>query len=62
MFELKNQSIKCPHCGHTTNVTLDTTCGDQDFYEDCAACCHAIHLTMHIDEQHDNVQLVIDSE
>ncbi|GAJ75217.1 hypothetical protein JCM18905_976 [Vibrio sp. JCM 18905] len=49
-----------PHCGHSIGITLDASNGDQEFYDDCPACCHAIHLNMRVDELQDKVELFID--
>jgi hypothetical protein len=57
-----NERIECPHCGHHIFITLDTSGGDQDYYEDCTACCAPIHLNMHIDEYYQKIQLAIDSD
>lgn len=62
LLELKELRICCPHCGHHLFITLDTTLGDQDYYDDCPACCKEIHLNMHIDEYYQKVQLAIDSD
>jgi transcription elongation factor Elf1 len=62
MRELYSQRIECPHCGHHIFVSLDTTCGDQDYYEDCSACCNAIHLNMHIDNLRNKLELRVDSD
>lgn len=62
MKTLSNQSIICPHCGQTIRVTLDTSNGSQDFYDDCPACCHSIHLNMYVNEQHDCIDLSIDAD
>ena len=62
---LKNISeikVKCPHCGHHLFLTLDATKGDQDYYDECPACCKEMHLTMHIDEYHQKVELMIESD
>ena len=60
--DLIEQRIHCPHCGHHCRVTLDISGGDQDYYEDCPACCNAIHLNFHIDEYNHKIQLAIDSD
>ncbi|NQZ09402.1 MAG: CPXCG motif-containing cysteine-rich protein [Algicola sp.] len=62
MNQLQSKTITCPHCGHHVHVDLDTTQGDQDYYEDCTACCNPIHMNMHIDEMYKKVQLSIDSD
>ena len=62
MRDHKFQRITCPHCGHHVDVELDTTLGDQNYYEDCAACCNPIHLNMHIDRIYNKVELSVDSD
>mgnify|MGYP000569035734 CR=1 FL=1 len=57
-----NQRIECPHCGHHVFVDLDTSLGDQNYFEECSACCRDIHLNMHIDEYRQKVQLAIDND
>jgi len=60
--ELKELRISCPHCAHHLFVTLDTTSGDQDYYDECPSCCKEMHLNMHIDEYNQKIQLAIDSD
>ncbi|MEI8598041.1 CPXCG motif-containing cysteine-rich protein [Vibrio sp. M60_M31a] len=60
MKNYTERHVKCPHCGHSIGITLDASNGDQEFYDDCPACCHAIHLNMHLDELNDKVELFID--
>ena len=60
--DLKQKTIVCPHCGHHLHITLDTTCGDQDYYEECPSCCSDIHLNMHIDEYRQKIELAIDAD
>ncbi len=60
--ELKEQRITCPHCGHHLFVMLDTTLGDQDYYDECPACCKEIHYNMHIEKKKKKVQLAVDSD
>ncbi len=60
MKNYTERHVQCPHCGHSISITLDASNGDQEFYDDCPACCHAIHLNMHVDELHDKVELFID--
>ncbi|MCG9760637.1 MULTISPECIES: CPXCG motif-containing cysteine-rich protein [Pseudoalteromonas] len=62
MRNLYQQRIECPHCGHHIFVNLDTSEGDQDYYEDCAACCNPIHLNMHLDQVHNKLELRVDSD
>lgn len=57
-----SQRIACPHCGNHIHVDLDISEGDQNYYENCAACCNAIHFNMHIDYALNKVELHIDSD
>lgn len=60
--DIKYERIECPHCGHHLSVPLDTSAGDQDYYDECPACCSDIHLNMHIDEVHQKVELAVDAD
>ncbi len=62
MKEQMTQRIRCPHCGHSIHVELDASEGDQDYYEECAACCNPIHLNMHIDHAFNKVELRVDAD
>tara|TARA_Y100000588_G_C13593240_1_gene643809 strand:+ start:128 stop:331 length:204 start_codon:yes stop_codon:yes gene_type:complete len=57
-----SQRISCPHCGHHIFVALDASEGDQDYYEECSACCNPIHLNMRIDYAHNKLELHVDSD
>ncbi|NIY81349.1 CPXCG motif-containing cysteine-rich protein [Vibrio hepatarius] len=54
--------VTCPHCGHSISITLDASNGDQEFYDDCPACCNAIHLNMMVNEQLDTIELFVDAD
>ncbi|GLX80493.1 hypothetical protein tinsulaeT_38330 [Thalassotalea insulae] len=60
--KVTEQRVTCPHCGHHIFIALDTSSGDQDYYDECPACCNDIHLNLHIDEYHQKIQLAIDSD
>ncbi|MDN3696886.1 MULTISPECIES: CPXCG motif-containing cysteine-rich protein [Vibrio] len=62
MRNYTERRVQCPHCGHSIGITLDASQGSQNFYDDCPACCHAIHLNMTVDEQYDRVDLLVDSD
>ncbi|RKF20047.1 CPXCG motif-containing cysteine-rich protein [Alginatibacterium sediminis] len=53
--------IDCPVCGHSNQFNLDTSNGDQEYYEDCSACCNPIHCNMHIDEVRGAIELSVDA-
>lgn len=56
------KTILCPHCGHHVHFTFDPSNGDQNYYEDCAACCNAIHIDMHLDNVHQKIELKLDAD
>lgn len=60
--EVKEQRIECPHCGHHIRVVLDASEGDQDYYDECPACCKEMHLNLHVDEYNQKIQLAVDSD
>jgi len=60
--EIKEQRIECPHCGHHLSVTLDASSGDQNYYDECPACCCDIHLNMHINEVDEKIELTVDAD
>lgn len=59
---ITNQTIKCPHCGNHLHVSLDSSQGDQNYYESCPSCCNDIHMDMHIDDYHQKIQLTVDAD
>ncbi|TLU61122.1 CPXCG motif-containing cysteine-rich protein [Thalassotalea litorea] len=59
---ISRKIIECPHCGHHLDVTLDTTQGDQNYYESCPTCCNDIHMNLHIDDYRQTIKLKIDSD
>ncbi|MFA0193683.1 CPXCG motif-containing cysteine-rich protein [Vibrio artabrorum] len=62
MHKYTEKHVSCPHCGHGISITLDASNGSQDFYDDCPACCHAIHLDMQVDEVRNRINLSIDAD
>lgn len=62
MHSYIEKRVTCPHCGHAISITLDASNGSQEFYDDCPACCHAIHLNMTVNEQMDKIELFVDTD
>lgn len=56
------KQVVCPHCGHHTPVELDASDGDQEFYQDCVACCNSIHFQLIRDEEHNKLRLIVDAD
>lgn len=48
---LPEQHVSCPYCGESILVTVDTSQGNQQYYEDCQVCCAPIvfDLFVHYD-------------
>ncbi|MBB1267901.1 CPXCG motif-containing cysteine-rich protein [Shewanella sp. SR44-3] len=61
-MQLLNRAISCPYCGHSQNVDIDASGGDQDDYYDCRICCNPIHMRLHLDESRKCAQLYIDAD
>ncbi|HCH00895.1 MAG TPA: CPXCG motif-containing cysteine-rich protein [Vibrio sp.] len=49
MIKYTEKRVPCPHCGHQIGMTVDSSRGDQDFYDDCPSCNHALHLELKVD-------------
>ena len=56
------KTIECPHCGHHVHFEFDASNGDQDYFEDCSACCNPIHLNVHVDESELKVVVNVDAD
>ncbi len=62
MNNYTEKRVECPHCGYHISMTLDATNGNQEFYDDCPACCHAIHLNMQVDHVTEEIKLTVDAD
>ncbi|WP_434339686.1 CPXCG motif-containing cysteine-rich protein [Motilimonas cestriensis] len=62
MINFYEASITCPICGNHTDVSLDASNGDQDFYEDCRQCCHPIHIHLHANELTNRLEVIVNSD
>lgn len=54
--------ITCPHCGANTDIDIDASNGDQEFYESCSQCCKDIHIRLHLNEVTDTLEVFIDAD
>lgn len=57
-----SKAIACPHCGHHFTINIDSSGGDQDYYDDCRVCCNPIHMRLHVDEAQRRIALYVDSD
>lgn len=62
MKEFANRTILCPHCGHYIVTQVDASNGEQNYYEDCSACCHSIHFKLVEDALHNKYELFVDGD
>lgn len=49
MNYLTDYQIACPYCGEQFETSLDTSQGDQTYFEDCYVCCRPIKFDVRID-------------
>ena len=62
MRDFFQQAVSCPHCGKSTELTIDSTQGDQDYIEDCTACCNPIHVVVTRNELANKVEVRVDAD
>ncbi|WP_445398551.1 CPXCG motif-containing cysteine-rich protein [Zobellella sp. An-6] len=62
MRDYFEQNIVCPHCGHHTRIMVDASDGDQDYYEDCLACCNSMHITIKCNRETEEVTVTVDAD
>jgi hypothetical protein len=36
--------VDCPSCGEAIELTVDTSVGEQSYYEDCPVCCRPMEV------------------
>jgi hypothetical protein len=39
-----NESVQCPYCGQTFELTIDTSLAVQQFTTDCEVCCRPFEV------------------
>lgn len=44
MNAIEESEIQCPYCGEFNTLLLDCSGGEQDYFEDCQACCCPIEI------------------
>ena len=61
---LSNIQDHCPYCGSPLELAIDTTAGNQDYFEDCDTCCAPINILieLNLEGQLIEVQLKRDSD
>lgn len=51
MSELEEVNVKCPHCGGTNELKVDSAEDHQEYLVDCANCQQPIAVEVNIAEQ-----------
>jgi hypothetical protein len=46
---LEFTEISCPYCGENQSIDVDTSAGDQSYWQDCQVCCCPILCDLVID-------------
>jgi hypothetical protein len=44
------ESIHCPYCGESIDISVDDSVEHQQYIEDCHVCCRPINLAVRVDE------------
>lgn len=44
MNQLIEKSVRCPYCGETIKVLIDSSDMEQQYVEDCQVCCKPINF------------------
>ena len=47
---LPERRIRCPYCGETINIIVDTSAGSQSYVEDCQVCCQPMQIFIDVDD------------
>jgi len=47
---MQELAIDCPYCGESITILLDSSAGEQEYYEDCSVCCCPILFEVVINE------------
>lgn len=47
----ENIEVRCPYCGESIHILVDTSAGEQRQTEDCQVCCRLIDLNISIDAE-----------
>jgi Cysteine-rich CPXCG len=47
---LQLESITCPYCWETIEITLDLSIDEQRYVEDCSVCCRPIVISYRAEE------------
>ncbi len=42
--------IRCPYCGESLEIVIDSSVAHQEYVEDCQVCCKPMTLRIRIDE------------
>jgi cysteine-rich CPXCG protein len=46
---IQRETVTCPCCWESIEITLDLSGGDQQYVEDCSVCCRPLVITIRTD-------------
>jgi len=48
IYMIMTQTVCCPYCGERFESNIDVSAGNEDYFEDCQACCRPVRFNTHI--------------
>ncbi|WP_460227719.1 CPXCG motif-containing cysteine-rich protein [Aurantivibrio infirmus] len=55
---VEEKSIQCPSCGEQISLLVDCSQGDHSYTEDCEVCCRPLVVTVHLDGELINLDVI----
>ena len=48
-LSIQRETVTCPYCWQTVEITIDLSAGDQTYVEDCSVCCRPMVIAFQTD-------------
>jgi hypothetical protein len=48
-LSIHRETVTCPYCWQSIEITIDLSAGDQTYVEDCSVCCRPIVVSFQTD-------------
>lgn len=45
------ETVRCPYCGESIDLSIDDSVDAQQYIEDCHVCCRPINVSVAVDEE-----------
>jgi Cysteine-rich CPXCG len=46
---IQRETVTCPYCWQSIEITVDPSAGDQTYVEDCSVCCRPMVISFQTD-------------